>query len=618
MHREPHFDRSPGRAPAPDSGVSRVRPFHLRVEDAVLDDLHLRLARTRFSPARTGWKRGVDSTYLRELVDYWRDDYDWRAHEAKLDELPQFVDGSGLHFVHVRAGGSMPLLLLHGWPDSFYRYHAVVPLLVRAGFDVVVPSLPGFAFTPASPPAPQPNRRVAARLHRLMTDVLGYTRFGVAGGDGGSVLAQILAIDHPDAVAALHLTDLGWHATQVDPHTLSWRERRYVERVKKRFMADGAYAMVQTTRPRSLAPALADSPVGLASWIVDRFHAWSNGDLDARFGKDTLLTNIMLYWVTHSIGSSMFTYFADARSPSLTPADRVDVPVALALFPDIRAARRHVASPSARSRSRAGPRCRAAVTSRRSRSRSCTRATSSRGSRRCAVQVHPLDIRVADSTLRDLHARLATTQLPPDDATDWDAGTNPRALRELVDYWRDGYDWRAQEAELAAAGHFWTTLDGEQVHFIHERGRGEAPLPIVLTHGYPDSFLRFHALIPLLTDPAAHGGDARDAFHVVVPSLPGFAFSAPPAGELDVFHVADRWHALMTGLGYTRYGAHGGDWGSTVTEHLGRSHGNAVVGIHLTDVPFWHAFRKPKHRSAAEDAYLAAIDAFQRSAARTR
>jgi pimeloyl-ACP methyl ester carboxylesterase len=172
-------------------------------------------------------------------------------------------------------------------------------------------------------------------LWQLMTEVLGYEQFAVAGGDGGSVLAQILAIDHPESVVGIHLTDLGWHVGNVDPSSLSSAEKKHLEASKKLFMADGAYAMLQATRPRSLAPGLNDSPAGLASWIIDRFHSWSDshGNIENSFSKDELLTNIMLYWVTQTIGSSVFTYYADAQSPSLTPADHVDRPVALALFP---------------------------------------------------------------------------------------------------------------------------------------------------------------------------------------------------------------------------------------------------------------------------------------------
>ncbi len=227
------------------------------------------------------------------------------------------------------------------------------------------------------------------------------------------------------------------------------------------------------------------------------------------------------------------------------------------------------------------------------------------------MQVRPYDIRVPDSTLRDLRARLETTRLPLDRGNDWDSGTNPTYLRELVDYWRTDFDWRERETELLRSRHYTAAIDGTTVHFVHERGRGDAPLPIILTHGYPDSFYRFHSLIPLLADPVAHGGDASDAFHVVVPSLPGFVYSTS-SGDNDILRTGDRWHDLMTGLGYERYGAHGGDWGSLVTETIARSHGSAVVGIHLTDVPFWHAQRRPRKRSAAEDAYFAELDDFQK------
>jgi pimeloyl-ACP methyl ester carboxylesterase len=225
------------------------------------------------------------------------------------------------------------------------------------------------------------------------------------------------------------------------------------------------------------------------------------------------------------------------------------------------------------------------------------------------MSVQPFDPRIDDSTLHDLHARLATARLPAGDARDWDAGTSPAYLRELVEYWRSGYDWRAREAELGRFAHFRTTLAGTAVHFIHERGHGDAPLPLILTHGFPDSFLRFVKLIPLLADPAGHGGDPADAFDVIVPSLPGYGFSEPPDRKTDIFHVADRWHELMTSeLGYDRYGVHGGDWGSTVSERIARSHAGSVVGMHLTDVPFWHAMQKPDDPNPAEAEYLASID----------
>jgi len=323
----------------------QAQPFRIHVADAVLDDLRARLSRSRWTRVTqdSGWESGTNIAYLRELVYHWQTRYDWRAHEAELNRLPHFkadAGGGRLHFVHLKARGGesapLPLLLLHGWPDSFYRYHQVIAPL-GARFDLVIPSLPGFAFTGLLRRSGQepPNRFTARLLWQLMTGVLGYRRFAVAGGDGGSVIAQILAIEHPEAVVGIHLTDLGWHALNVDPASASRSERKYLEAVHKQQLSDGAYALVQMTQPRSLAAGLNDSPVGLASWIVDRFAAWSDcgGDLDRSFSKDDLLTNIMLYWLTDTIGSSVFNYHAEIRAPSLTTADRVSVPVGLALFP---------------------------------------------------------------------------------------------------------------------------------------------------------------------------------------------------------------------------------------------------------------------------------------------
>jgi pimeloyl-ACP methyl ester carboxylesterase len=228
------------------------------------------------------------------------------------------------------------------------------------------------------------------------------------------------------------------------------------------------------------------------------------------------------------------------------------------------------------------------------------------------MSLQPFEVAIPQATLDDLRLRLAVTRLGQDrdaagDAvTDWDAGMSPKVLRQLVEHWRSAYDWRAEERRINRLAHFRATIGDTNVHFIHERGRGANPLPLLLTHGYPDSFLRFLKIIPLLTDPASHGGDPGDAFDVVVPSLPGYGFSDKPGSAGSIFQVGDLWHQLMTDeLGYPRFGAHGGDWGSTVTEQLARSHAASVVGIHLTDVPFWHAFQPPSDPSPAEASFLA-------------
>jgi len=226
----------------------------------------------------------------------------------------------------------------------------------------------------------------------------------------------------------------------------------------------------------------------------------------------------------------------------------------------------------------------------------------------------PFTVRVSDDALKDLERRLANVCLASDDGgAGWKLGMNPAYLRELIEYWRAGFDWRAQEKSLNALHHFTATVSGTRLHFVHEKGRGPAPLPLLLTHGFPDSFYRFHKLIPLLTDPGSHGADPTDGFDVVAPSLPGYGWSEARPGHAGLFGFGEVLHALMQELlGYERFGAHGGDWGSTITEQIARSHGGSVVGIHLTDVPFWHAFEKPKKPSAAEKKYLADIAEFQK------
>lgn len=216
------------------------------------------------------------------------------------------------------------------------------------------------------------------------------------------------------------------------------------------------------------------------------------------------------------------------------------------------------------------------------------------------MSIQPFEVHVPDAILEDVRQRLVDARHV--DATDDNGGLS----RRLADYWRTGFDWRAAEARINRFAQFRAPVGGLHIHFLHERGTGPRPLPLILTHGFPDSFLRFLKLIPLLTDPAAHGGDAADAFDVVVPSLPGYGFSDKPDRPGLTFHIGELWHELMTRvLGYDRFGAHGGDWGSTVTEHLARSHKRSVIGIHLTDIPFWHMFQKPADASPAEQRFLA-------------
>lgn len=198
------------------------------------------------------------------------------------------------------------------------------------------------------------------------------------------------------------------------------------------------------------------------------------------------------------------------------------------------------------------------------------------------MEIQPFQIDVSESVLNALQQRLANTRFPDEmPGSGWAYGSNLDYMKELIDYWRTRYDWRAQERFLNTFHHYRATINGQRIHFIHERGKGTDPLPLVLTHGWPSSFYEMTKIIPLLTDPASHGGDPADAFDIIAPSLPGYGFSDPYT-KPGRWRVADVWSRLMEGLGYVRYGASAGDVGAGVTSDLGRLYPENVVGIYIT------------------------------------
>ena len=203
------------------------------------------------------------------------------------------------------------------------------------------------------------------------------------------------------------------------------------------------------------------------------------------------------------------------------------------------------------------------------------------------MQPEPFQINISDDLLEDLRSRLSTTRWPDElPGVGWDYGSNMDYMKELVDYWLNDFDWREQERLINSFSHFMATVAGLGIHFIHERGRGPDPMPLVITHGWPGTFFEMYKLIPLLVDPASHGGDPRDSFDVVAPSLPGFGFSdhATEPG-MEVARTAVLWEELMTQvLGYPRFAAHGGDIGAGVTSQLGYGRADSMIGIHLTSI----------------------------------
>ena len=326
-----------------------IQPFKVNISQATLDDLHERLARTRWPDEvdEAGWDYGTNLTYLKSLVAYWQHQFDWRTQEAKLNQFAHFkvdLDGLGLHFIHERGKGPhpMPIILTHGWPDSFYRMYKIIPMLTDPtssggspsdSFDVIVPSLPGFGFSDR-PRRPLTLAQTAEMWTRLMRDVLGYQRYAAAGGDFGSGITQLLALAHPESVTGIHVTDLGFYNLQARQPDLSEAEQRYLGTQQGWFFQEGAYGMIQGSKPQTLAYGLNDSPVGLAGWIVEKFRAWSDcdGDVEHCFSKDELLTNIMIYWVTQTIRSS-FGYYRDLNTPKLQPGQHIEVPTGFARFP---------------------------------------------------------------------------------------------------------------------------------------------------------------------------------------------------------------------------------------------------------------------------------------------
>ncbi len=327
-----------------------VTPFTVSVPDPVLGDLAERLLRWRRpNQVEPGWEQGTDLAYLEQLVGYWRGSYDWRSAERRLNELEHFVteyEGQRIHFVHARSAhqGALPIMLIHGWPGSVVEFLDVIRPLTDPvafggdptdAFHVVAPSLPGYAFSgPTTRPGWHP-RRMADAFAWLMAS-LGYGRYGVQGGDWGSVIGANLAEVDRLHVAGLHLNFVAVGRPEGDDvSTLTDDERRALEDLRAWRRTGAGYQEIQATRPQTLGYALEDSPAGLAAWIVEKFRSWSDcgGDVERSFTKDQLLTNIMLYWVTGTATSSARLYYEMRRAgASAAPQAFVGVPTGIARF----------------------------------------------------------------------------------------------------------------------------------------------------------------------------------------------------------------------------------------------------------------------------------------------
>ncbi len=281
--------------------------------------------------------------YLKELSNYWQLKFDWKAQEHKLHAFRQFkvnIDGYNIHFIYEKGKGknSIPIVLLHGWPGSFVQMLKIIPLLINEdkngdSFDVIVPSLPGYGFSDRPEQKGMTAYQIALLLHKLMVEKLGYSKFMLRGSDVGAGFAKEWAISNPSNVSALHLSGSNPYISHA-PEDLSEAEKKFLEKSREFMMTEGAYAMEQSTKPQTLAYGLNNSPVGLAAWIVEKFKSWSdnNGNVESKFTKDELLTNISIYWFTQTIGSSMRAYYENAHLPGPNVNRMVKVPTAFMML----------------------------------------------------------------------------------------------------------------------------------------------------------------------------------------------------------------------------------------------------------------------------------------------
>lgn len=339
--------------------MSEVKPFEIKIDQAVLDRIDRRVAEYRwFDPPQGGtdeaWAHGMSTAVLKDIVTHWQSEYDWRAVEADLNKYPHFktkIDGLDIHFLHIvgEAGGKRPLLITHGWPGSFYEFwDAIEPLAFPSrhggnpadAFDLIIPSLPGYGFS-AKPKALFGQRATAVLWDKLMRDVLGYDAYLAQGGDWGAMVTSYIGLNHGShngqgGCKAIHLNMMGFRPTPATPQTED--EKSWLEQMAAAMQAEGSYFMQQATKPQTLSFAVMDSPVGQAAWIIEKFHGWSHltgGDLYSVYTKDQLLTNVMLYLVNDAFAASVRYYqsFFFEGGANLPEGARCETPTGFAEFP---------------------------------------------------------------------------------------------------------------------------------------------------------------------------------------------------------------------------------------------------------------------------------------------
>jgi pimeloyl-ACP methyl ester carboxylesterase len=329
-----------------------IETFSLPYSPAAVEDLRSRLAQTRWPDdiPGTGWEYGISLEYMQQLCQYWREKFDWKAQVEQLSKLHHYrytAEGGGVHFIHQRGKGPapMPLVLTHGWPGSFLEMLKIIPLLTDPAsqggdpadsFDVVVPSLPGYGFSDRPTQRGMNTFRMAELWAALMKE-LGYERYAAQGGDFGAAVTTILGLRHARHVIGIHLNYIpGSYRPYLEPGAqLEEAEQAFLKDDERWYEVWGAYSHVQGKQPLTVAYGLNDSPAALAAWIVEKFRDWADcdGDVERRFTKDELLSNVTLYWMTETIHSSCRLYFEGRKAPvHFQKGDYVRVPCGVARF----------------------------------------------------------------------------------------------------------------------------------------------------------------------------------------------------------------------------------------------------------------------------------------------
>ncbi len=334
------------------SSMAKPESFIIAVGKDILDDLRRRLAATRLPDEipGAGWQYGAELSYVRELIDYWKTAYDWPVQETLLNRFDHYrvqIEDITLHYILQPGVGPdpLPLLLSHGWPGSIFEFTKIIGPLTdparyggdpKDAFTVVAPSLPGYGFSHVPDQRRLGIEEIADLFARLMKDVLGFQHFAAQGGDWGSFVTARLGFAHFEKTIGIHLNMVPLAPHPSDRTDLTDAEKAFLEEHKYFPGEETGYMWIQGTKPQTLAYSLNDSPAGLAAWITEKFHTWSDchGDLESRISKDELLTNIMIYWVTGTINSSFYLYHQLKHRPwRLGPGERIQAPTAVAAFP---------------------------------------------------------------------------------------------------------------------------------------------------------------------------------------------------------------------------------------------------------------------------------------------